>query len=67
MKAGYDARMRIKAEKDYNKMVKEENERRDQELRSRDFDEWLRQLRQKHLVSRFLLVHMLGSFQCRFV
>ncbi|KAK4057110.1 Nuclear actin-protein involved in chromatin remodeling [Microbotryomycetes sp. JL221] len=49
MKAGYDARMRMKAERDYTKTVKEEQRRRDEELRNSNFGAWLQQLRQKHL------------------
>ncbi|KAM0790724.1 hypothetical protein ACM66B_004579 [Microbotryomycetes sp. NB124-2] len=49
MKAGYDARMRMKAERDYVRTVKEEQRKKDEELRTRDPKAWLQQLRQKHL------------------
>ncbi|KAK4052358.1 Nuclear actin-protein involved in chromatin remodeling [Microbotryomycetes sp. JL201] len=49
MKAGYDARMRMKAERDYVKTVKEEQRKRDEDLRAKDPKAWLQQLRQKHL------------------
>lgn len=51
MKAGYDARIRAKAEKEHDRMVAEEARRRDEEARLTDPQGWLRSMRQKHEVS----------------
>ncbi|GAA6061978.1 hypothetical protein JCM10212_005222 [Sporobolomyces blumeae] len=48
MKAGYDARIRMKAEKEEERLRKEEEERRDRELREGDFERWLKGLRDEH-------------------
>lgn len=48
MKAGYDARIRAKAERDNEKRLAEEERRRDQEMRDNDFQGWLRNLRMQH-------------------
>lgn len=54
MKAGYDARIRMKAEKEEEKRRKEEEERLDRELRERDPLKWLANLRAQHEVCFFL-------------
>ncbi|GAA5859405.1 hypothetical protein JCM1840_004599 [Sporobolomyces johnsonii] len=48
MKAGYDARIRLKAEKEEERRRVEERERRDRELRESDFGKWLAGLRREH-------------------
>ncbi|BGP57001.1 hypothetical protein JCM8202_004564 [Rhodotorula sphaerocarpa] len=48
MKAGYDARIRLKAEKDEERRRKEEERRRDEDLRQNDFPRWLQGLREQH-------------------
>ncbi|BGP50256.1 Actin-related protein 5 [Rhodotorula kratochvilovae] len=48
MKAGYDARIRLKAEKDEERRRAEEERRADEELRTGDFEGWLRKLRGEH-------------------
>ncbi|GAA5940758.1 uncharacterized protein JCM15063_006353 [Sporobolomyces koalae] len=48
MKAGYDARIRMKREKEEERQRLEEIERQDRELRERDFDKWLQGLRGEH-------------------
>ncbi|GAA5961809.1 hypothetical protein JCM21900_003317 [Sporobolomyces salmonicolor] len=48
MKAGYDARIRLKAEKEDERRRVEERERRDRELRESDFGKWLDGLRREH-------------------
>ncbi|POY73163.1 hypothetical protein BMF94_3793 [Rhodotorula taiwanensis] len=48
MKAGYDARIRLKAEKDQERRRVEEERRRDEELRLNDFPKWLQGLREQH-------------------
>ncbi|GJN92559.1 hypothetical protein Rhopal_005589-T1 [Rhodotorula paludigena] len=48
MKAGYDARIRLKAEKDEERLRAEEERRRDDELRTNDFGAWLKGLREQH-------------------
>ncbi|GAA5936627.1 hypothetical protein JCM1841_004631 [Sporobolomyces salmonicolor] len=48
MKAGYDARIRLKAEKEEERRRVEERERRDRELRESDFGKWLDGLRREH-------------------
>lgn len=50
MKAGYDARIRLKAEKDEERLRAEEERRRDEELRTNDFGAWLKGLREQHQV-----------------
>jgi len=60
MKAGYDARIRMKAEKEEEKRRKEEEERRDRELRERDPEKWLANLREEHEVR----LHSLLSREC---
>lgn len=52
MKAGYDARIRAKAEKEHDRMVAEEARRKDEEARLTDPQGWLRSVRQKHEASR---------------
>ncbi|BGP34011.1 Actin-related protein 5 [Rhodotorula toruloides] len=48
MKAGYDARIRLKAEKEEERRRVEEERRRDEELRTNDFPRWLEGLRKQH-------------------
>lgn len=48
MKAGYDARIRLKAEKDEERRRVEDERRRDEELRQNDFPRWLQGLREQH-------------------
>ncbi|GAA6016342.1 hypothetical protein JCM11491_006824 [Sporobolomyces phaffii] len=48
MKAGYDARIRMKLEKEQERARLEEIERRDRELRERDFAGWIKKLRGEH-------------------
>ncbi|BGP26386.1 actin-related protein 5 [Rhodotorula toruloides] len=48
MKAGYDARIRLKAEKEEERRRIEEECRRDEELRMNDFPRWLEGLRKQH-------------------
>lgn len=50
MKAGYDARIRLKAEKDEERRRVEDERRRDEELRQNDFPRWLQGLREQHEV-----------------
>lgn len=54
MKAGYDARIRLKAEKDEERRRVEDERRRDEELRQNDFPRWLQGLREQHEVRCFL-------------
>jgi actin-related protein 5 len=49
-KAGYDARMRMKAEKDAAKAREAEARRIDEEHRTSDFSSWLAEKRQLHIV-----------------
>lgn len=51
MKAGYDARIRLKAEKDEERRRVEDARRRDEELRQNDFPRWLQGLREQHEVN----------------
>jgi actin-related protein 5 len=53
MKAGYDARIRLKAEKEEERRRVEEERRRDEELRTNDFPKWLEGLRKQHEVRGF--------------
>ncbi|GAA5828929.1 hypothetical protein JCM3770_003524, partial [Rhodotorula araucariae] len=48
MKAGYDARIRLKAEKDEERRRADEERRADEALRTGDFEGWLRKLRGEH-------------------
>ncbi|GAA6012257.1 hypothetical protein JCM10207_002780 [Rhodosporidiobolus poonsookiae] len=48
MKAGYDARIRLKAEKEEERRRVAEAERADKELRERDFARWLEGVRADH-------------------
>ncbi|GAA5878506.1 hypothetical protein JCM8547_008434 [Rhodosporidiobolus lusitaniae] len=48
MKAGYDARIRLKAEKEEERRRIEEERRRDEELRKEDFGEWVKGVRAEH-------------------
>lgn len=48
MKAGYDARIRQKAERDEARLREAEERRLDEEMRSNDPQGWLEGLRQKH-------------------
>ncbi|GAA5840624.1 hypothetical protein JCM9279_007385 [Rhodotorula babjevae] len=48
MKAGYDARIRLKAEKEEERRRAEEEQRADDELRTGDFEGWLNKLRTEH-------------------
>lgn len=50
MKAGYDARIRLKAEKEEERRRAEEEQRADDELRTGDFEGWLNKLRTEHRV-----------------
>lgn len=56
MKAGYDARIRLKAEKDEERRRVEDERRRDEELRQNDFPRWLQGLREQHEVKLFSLL-----------
>ncbi|GAA5899816.1 hypothetical protein JCM6882_005442 [Rhodosporidiobolus microsporus] len=48
LKASYDARTRLKAEKEDERRRIEEERRRDEELRREDFGEWVRGVRGEH-------------------
>ncbi|GAA6043983.1 hypothetical protein JCM8097_003422 [Rhodosporidiobolus ruineniae] len=48
MKAGYDARIRLKAEKEEERRRAAEEKERDERLRREDFGEWVRGLRGEH-------------------
>lgn len=52
MKAGYDARIRAKAEKEQERLREEEERRKDEEARRTDPGNWLREVRKQHEVSR---------------
>jgi len=52
IKAGYDARMRMKAEREAENQRLAEEKRLDDELRTNDFQGWLAQLREQHEVRR---------------
>lgn len=62
MKAGYDARIRLKAEKDQERRRVEEERRRDEELRLNDFPKWLQGLREQHEVGSHSRAH--GFIRC---
>lgn len=51
MKAGYDARIRAKAEKEHDRLVAAEAKRKDEEARLTDPQGWLRGVRKQHEVS----------------
>jgi actin-related protein 5 len=50
MKAGYDARSRMKAERDEEKRRTEEERQRDEELRIENFGAWVAGVRREHQV-----------------
>lgn len=50
MKAGYDARIKAKAEKEVERKRREQELQADAEFRARDPEGWLAQLRQQHEV-----------------
>ena len=52
MKAGYDARIRARLEKDRERGEKEAEERREEEERNLDLAAWSLKLRQQHEVGR---------------
>lgn len=51
MKAGYDARIRAKAEKEQERLREAEEQMRDEEARRTDPESWLREVRKQHEVS----------------
>lgn len=59
MKAGYDARIRAKAEKEADRLRQEVERLREEEERRSDYAGWLKNLRKEHEVS-FSLAMMSG-------
>lgn len=54
MKAGYDARVRMKAERDAEKNRAEAERKADEEARARNPEQWKQDMRQRHVVSHVL-------------
>ncbi|SCV71534.1 BQ2448_3122 [Microbotryum intermedium] len=48
MKAGYDARIRMKAEKEHENLIEQQRRRLDEEKRRTDFDGWISGMRKEH-------------------
>lgn len=61
MKAGYDARIRAKAERDQEKAREAEAKRLDEEARTTDPQRWLVEIRQRHEVSLVPVLHTIGT------
>ena len=62
MKAAYEARQRVKKEKEREKEMKEELERRDEQEREQDLQSWSAKLRRRHQVRLPFRVSSIYSF-----